>query len=153
MVLDWLKRRGHDQQHKRRTFAPRFEQLEDRLTPVTGVTNLTQGLTAQQLVQGLVGVGVQVSNVTYTGANVAAGNFTGGQNSIGFDTGVILSSGTAAAVIGTAGNFASTSNNTPGDVDLAAIVAPTQTFDAAVLEFDFVPDGDLLTFQYVFGSE
>jgi hypothetical protein len=156
MALGWLKRRGHDQQQQPKKFAPRVEQLEDRLAPVTGVTNLTQGLTPQQLVQGLVGVGVQVSNVTYTGANVAAGTFTGGQNTIGFGTGVILSSGLAAGVVAAAGTNASTANGTPGDADLTAIVSnptPTQTFDAAVLEFDFVPEGELLTFQYVFGSE
>jgi hypothetical protein len=157
MVLGWLKRRSPQpsQQKKvarRAKFAPRLEQLEDRLTPVTGVTNLTQGLTPQDLVQSLVGVGVQVSNVTYTGANVAAGNFVGGQNTIGFGTGVILSSGLAAGVVGTAGNLASTTNGTPGDADLTAI-AGNPSLDAAVLEFDFVPEGDLLTFQYVFGSE
>ena len=153
MVLGWLKRRNRQQQQpQQKKFAPGLEQLEDRLTPVTGVTNLTQGLTPQALVQGLVGVGVQVTNVTYTGANVAAGNFTGGQNTIGFGTGVILSTGLAAGVVGTAGTLASTTNGTPGDADLAAI-AGNPSFDAAVLEFDFVPEGGLLSFQYVFGSE
>jgi hypothetical protein len=159
MALGWLARRGlarrtHDQSpQSKKKFAPRLEQLEDRLVPVTAVTDLSQGVTPQQLVQSLVGVGVQVANVTYTGANVAAGRFTGGQNTIGFAQGVILSTGLAGGVVGAAGTNASTNNGTAGDADLAAIVTPNTTFDAAVLEFDFVPEGDLLTFQYVFGSE
>ena len=43
-------------------------------------------------------------------------------------------------------------NNQPGDADLTAQIGqPTQ--DASVLEFDFVPTGNLITFQYVFASD
>ena len=45
------------------------ERLEDRLTPVTSVTNLTQGATATAMVQSLLGPGVQASNIIYTGAD------------------------------------------------------------------------------------
>jgi hypothetical protein len=41
---------------------------------------------------------------------------------------------------------------TPGDPDLD-ILASSPTFDAAVLEFDFVPDDDQVFFQFVFASE
>jgi hypothetical protein len=99
-----------------------------------------------------VGSGVQISNVKFTGVNVAAGRFSGGANSIGFDQGVILSTGQAKDVIGIASQFASTNNNQPGDTDLDTLTA-NPTLDAAVLEFDFVPEGSVLNFQYVFGSE
>ncbi len=58
------------------------------------------GLTPEQLAQSLVGPGVTISNVTYTGANVAAGTFSGGEEIIGFESGIILSSGCISNVIG-----------------------------------------------------
>src|SRR5262249_30374302 len=41
---------------------------------------------------------------------------------------------------------------TPGDPALSAIVGAS-TFDAAILEFDFVPQFSTVTFRYVFSSE
>jgi hypothetical protein len=127
------------------------ELLEDRALPTIAVS----GATAQQLVQNLVGVGVKVSNVSFTGAGVAAGTFTGGTSAVGFDSGIILSSGKATDVAPPESFFASTANGTPGDAQLAALAGVTlaETFDAASLEFDFVPKGSTLTFNYVFGSE
>lgn len=85
---------------------------------------------------------------------MAAGVFVGGKNSIGIDTGVVLSSGKAKGIVGpNNAAISSTANGTPGDAQLDAIIAPIKTFDASVLEFDFVPKGGLLTFNYVFGSE
>lgn len=43
--------------------------------------------------------------------------------------------------------------NRDGDPDLDQIVTPYDTYDATVLEFDFVPQVDRLTFQYVFASD
>src|SRR3954447_13001740 len=78
-----------------RSFVPRLEALEEREVPAGLVTqDLTQGVTPQQLVSTLFGAGganLQVSNVKYTGANVAAANFTGGTGIIGFEQGIILS--------------------------------------------------------------
>lgn len=114
----------------------------------------TPGVTALSMAQALVGNNVTVSNAHFTGANVAGGTFTGGAAPIGFDSGIILSSGTLSNVVGpnTSPNT-SADNGTPGDPDLNVIVAPHQTFDAAVLEFDFVPTQSTVSFQYVFGSE
>jgi hypothetical protein len=115
----------------------------------------TGGLTAQDLADMLVGGGasVSVSNVTYSGANVAAGAFTGGASSIGFDNGIVLGSG---RVLDTAGpNLAEdtgTSNAAGGDAQLSQLSGGT-SLDAAVLEFDFVPTAPVLTFEYVFGSD
>ena len=75
-------------------------------------------------------------------------------SAIGFDSGIVLSSGQAADVVGpNTSEGTSTEFGTPGDTDLNAIVAPDQTFDASVLEFDFVPTTNQIQFQYVFGSE
>jgi hypothetical protein len=158
-MLHWLKRAfAHSTDLDRKIAAKpprlRVEQLEDRLTPVSTVTDLSQGLTPNDLVKQLVGVGVQISNVQFTGVNGSAGTFSGGQGTIGFDKGIILSSGLASGVIGAASALASTSNGSPGDTDLDALITGTgTTLDACVLEFDFVPQGAKLSFQYVFGSE
>jgi len=159
MVQDWLSAwfrtgaRSNVSSRPRGRWRLGVERLEDRLTPVSSVTDLTGGITPTQLVQSLLGPGVKVSNVTFKGDNVAAGKFSGGQNSIGFDQGILLSTGQAKSVIGTGSNFASTDNGDPGDSQLDAIVAPDPTFDATILEFDFVASGGTLNFQYVFGSE
>jgi hypothetical protein len=50
-------------------------------------------------------------------------------------------------------NFANYMNGAAGDTQLDALVAPFPTYDASVLEFDLVPVGNILEFQYVFGSE
>jgi hypothetical protein len=118
-------------------------------------TDLTpgSGQTATSLAQSLAGPGVRISNVRYTGAAIAAGSFAGGAP-IGFDSGVLLSSGDVANVIGpNQVDNRSTTNGTPGDADLNALVAPGTTSDAAVLEFDLVPSTSRLSFSYVFSSE
>ncbi len=112
-----------------------------------------QALTASDLAQALVGSGVSITNVAYTGAPIAAGTFKGGSSIIGFDSGIILSNGAVSNVIGPNCSPAITwINNTPGDVDLAAIIGQP-TFDAAVLEFDFNPSSPTIRFQYVFASD
>ena len=58
------------------------------LTPPPIVTtDLTSGATtAADVAQALVGPGVTISNVTYTGADCALGKFTGGTQPLGFET-------------------------------------------------------------------
>lgn len=118
-------------------------------------TNLTS-TTPLLLAQMLAGPGVTVSNVTFTGANVAGGSFTGGlADGLGIASGVILSSGNIANAAGPNTNDGiSTTNSTAGDADLNAIVGVGHTtLDAAVLEFDFVPTSSPVTFRYVFASD
>ena len=112
-----------------------------------------QAATAAQLVQEIAGTGVSgVTNATYTGAAGAAGIFSG-MDGIGIGSGIVLSSGSAAAVVGPNNSAAaSTVNNTAGDATLAGIAGGT-TRDAATLEFDFVPTSSLVTFTYLYGSE
>ncbi len=112
-----------------------------------------QALTANDLAQALVGPGVTISNVTYTGAPIAAGTFKGGSSIIGFDSGIILSNGAVPNVIGPNCSSGITwVNNTPGDAQLTAIIGQV-TNDAAVLEFDFNPSSPTIRFQYVFASD
>ncbi len=153
-LFRWLRSTPTAAPHAKCRPSLRVERLEDRLTPALSVTDLTGGVTATQMVQSLVGNGIQVSNVKYTGAPVASGNFSGGSGIIGFNQGIVLTSGSAKGVIGPNNQSGFTlANNTPGDSQLDTIVAPNPTLDAAVLEFDFVPQGGVLNFKYVFGSE
>ncbi len=64
-----------------------------------------------------------------------------------------MSSGNVASVVGpNTFDDMTTVNGTLGDSDLTAL-SGASTFDAAILEFDFVPNADKVFFQYVFGSE
>ena len=110
---------------------------------------------AQYLVKNiLVGSGVSVSNITYIGSVVSLGNFSNGNSTnIGMDQGIILSTGDVTHVAGP-NLLPNTQTNTLGgsDPDLASLVT-NPIYDAAILEFDFVPMSDTIRFQYVFGSE
>jgi gliding motility-associated-like protein len=108
-----------------------------------------------------VGSGISFSNATLNCAPGASARFTTISSNLGLDSGIILTSGKAKTnasqfISGADGPqnayFAANSNNTPGDGELGQL-GGIQTFDACILEFDFVPDGDSLAFEYVFGSE
>lgn len=124
----------------------------------TDLTNPT--LTPELLVDALVGDGTPTSNVVYTGDPRGAGTVSGFEDPFGIDSGVFLSSGAAvdngsqqSSIIGPNEQKGTTTNfHALGDDDLAAIVG-AYTADASVLEFDFVPTSDTVTFSYVFGSE
>jgi hypothetical protein len=115
---------------------------------------------AAALVDTLVGAGVTVSDVQYTGSPSAIGGFTG-MDAVGISSGVVMSSGyvdtggeNTSVILGPNVREDVTGvMETPGDSDLAAIIAPIETFDAAVLEFDFVSTAAEVRFLYVFGSD
>jgi gliding motility-associated-like protein len=131
-------------------------------TSVRAQVAITSAVTANQLVQTIVGTGIQYSNITSNCAATQWGRFVvTGTSNLGLDSGIILTSGTAATgginigancvPAGTQSNV-STSVNSPGDPQLTALAGVT-TRDACILEFDFVPTGDSLSFGYVFGSQ
>ncbi len=117
------------------------------------------GQTANALAQTLVGAGVTISNPTLNCPNAANGTFVvtpPNTTNLGLQAGIVLTSGTAQTtptVQGANGPALgpSTSLGTPGDADLTTLVGGA-TFDACILEFDFVPLGDTVKFDYVFGS-
>jgi len=139
----------------------------------------SNGYTPNQLVRDvLMGTGVEASNVSFTGTDVQRGYFDGSNSNIGIGSGVVLSTGNIAVGIGPndtgdasfpydsgcgvpESNIPASEQGPgglcrPGDDDLNALLPPnanTQTFDAAVLEFDFVPQHDNVIFNYVFASE
>jgi len=120
------------------------------------VTSTAQ--TPQQLVQNvLIGTGVNASNIVFTGDANAIGYFDGSNCNVGLNSGIILTTGT---VLNTAdGPFgpnnsgsSGVDNGAPGEPLLAA-AAGNGSFNAARLEFDFVPQSDSISFNFVFGSE
>jgi len=110
-------------------------------------------LTPTQLVQDvLLGGGVSVSNVTYTGGAEMRGTFSGTSN-VGITEGIILATGDIAVSIGPNNDgMAEGGGGVAGDAQLNSLISGT-TYDASVLEFDFVPSSDTIRFFYVFGSE
>jgi gliding motility-associated-like protein len=139
-------------------------------TSLNAQLTLTQA-TATELVQDvLVGGGIQVSNITSGGNPTQIGRFVGGNTvNLGITTGVVMTSGDVVTqsdqngiyYIGepaAAGTSSSSGTNTlTDDTDLNTIIssfgAPATTNNIAVIEFDFVPAGDSVAFNYVFASE
>ena len=120
------------------------------------------GQTPQQFIQSqLVGQGVTISNATFNGSSAIItsnqiGSFTAtntAYSELGLSAGILLTSGSATNAIGPNNQCGkSTDLQLPGDPDLNTIAGGT-TFDACILEFDFVPVSDTLKFRYEFGSE
>jgi hypothetical protein len=96
-----------------------------------------------------------VGTPTYTGAATASGLFSGGTGIFPFESGIVLTTGEAAFVIGPNNDdSAGVDNETPGDAALSAIAGQgAETFNASILEFQFIPTGGTISFQFVFGSE
>lgn len=119
------------------------------------VQTLETNLTPQDLMNNILGSNVSVSNLQYTGANIASGVFTNGLSSgISIDDGIILSCGSASYCIGpNESTGASYINSVPGDPDLDTLIPGYSTNDASILEFDFVPQFNVITFNYIFASE
>ena len=117
-------------------------------------------LTPSQLIQDvLLGAGITVSNVSFNGIADPAtpqegtGSFTATGSNLNIPAGIILSSGFAENIADEASGFQSDNfDQAFVDADLETIADETIN-DAAVLEFDFVPNGDSVKFRYVFGSE
>ena len=114
---------------------------------------IDNSMTPQQLVQDvLLGQGVVVSNITYTGNPMQIGRFDASNANFPISEGIVMASGDVNDIPAAGGTFASTIVGVPGDADLD-VVSSAGTNDAVVLEFDFVPTGDSIKFDYIFGSE
>lgn len=125
--------------------------------------SVTNTLTPEQLVQNvLLGFGVTATNITVNGspllANTVQSNvtfFNSGTTNFPIQQGVLLTTGLGTGAIGPNNSTSQTNGGTPmvtSDVDLNNIANGTVT-NGVVLEFDFVPSGDTISFNYIFGSE
>lgn len=120
---------------------------------ITAQLVTTTGLTANQLASILAGPGVQISNAIITSPSNYYSSFNGATTNLGIASGILLTTGDGNIAVGPNNLAGAASNdNNPGDNDLENLTG-TPTFDAAVLEFDFVPQNDTIKFRYVFASE
>ena len=95
-----------------------------------------------------------VSNVQVLGEDFSVGHFSNGENIIGIDRGIIISSGDIkSASSNNTDTETTTVIGTSGDKDLSRITATASVFDASGISFDFVPLSNRVSFSYVFASE
>ena len=99
-----------------------------------------------------------MSNITFNGAPMAIGYFNGTNTTLGIDEGILLTTGTVLNTLdGPHGpnnqSGAGMDNGAGGYPPLSNIIGGTPTFNASILEFDFVPYSDTVRFNYVFASE
>ena len=112
----------------------------------------TLSATAATLANTLVGPGITISSPTLTCAGASEGVFTGATAALGFDNGFFLTNGDGSSAFGYADAAMPDGElGRPGDPDLSAL-ADTTTYDACVLEFDFIAAGSSINVNYVFGS-
>jgi hypothetical protein len=123
--------------------------------------SIDTNMTPRQLVEKLlVGQGVKVGKVSYTGNKLAIGHYKSTNLPIDLKEGVLLCTGNVFEAIGpnsypyTTTEFmdVKAQRKLKGDKDLNRI-AHNMSYDAAILEFDFIPTGNKLAFTYCFGSE
>jgi gliding motility-associated-like protein len=128
---------------------------------------LNGSLTPQQAVQNvLLGSGVTAMNITFNGqpggqVDEQIGGFNGANCNIGMPAGVILATGSIFNALGPNDSGSSSlggGNIGFGDIDLLMVSQGSNPNtisinDAAKLEFDFIPTGDSLQFDFVFASD
>ncbi len=104
----------------------------------------------------LLGDGIVVSNITFSGNDNQIGSFNGVNSNIGIGNGIILATGDVNLAVGPNDQGGATEgggNFGASDPDLV-IANPGLSFnDAAILEFDFIATGDSVSFRYVWSSE
>ena len=112
----------------------------------------------------LLGLGVNAFNVTINGNPLTAESpvsnvsyFSNTNSLFPFDSGILLTTGNGIGAVGP-NNSGSNTDNTPStpnvgsDPHLLAIANGNVT-NGVVLEFDFIPSGDTVSFNYIFGSD
>ncbi|MEX1190893.1 MAG: choice-of-anchor L domain-containing protein [Brumimicrobium sp.] len=116
------------------------------------------GQTPDQLVQNvLLGTGVSVSNVFFSGANNAIGTFNATNTNLGIDKGIIMTTGTinntADGPHGPNDSGSSGMDNGESGYGQLTNLVGNDTYNASILEFDFIPYSDTVKFEYIFASE
>ena len=117
--------------------------------------------TAQQLVSNFFANNTncgQATNVSVSGGNFSGaqsfGSFNQGTSTFPFTNGIVLSTGRATSTVGpNTGNSSESISSWNGDADLEQALSLGNTFNATVLEFDFIPATNKISFDYIFSSE
>ncbi|MGE0562329.1 MAG: choice-of-anchor L domain-containing protein [Flavobacteriales bacterium] len=142
---------------------------------------ISNGSSPSVLVDSLVGTGVTFSNVTFQGVYGTSSKYQAGlftvsgtvATNLGFTSGIVLCTGNTSDIPLSMSTYPGSSNFTSsglistcanGEVrqggscpiyinDVDVLAGSQNYYNAAVLEFDFVPTTTGVEFQYVFGSE
>lgn len=133
------------------------------LSTAFGQITVTNTQSPSNYVQNiLLGTGVTANNITYNGSPLNAQSiqsnisyFNAGSTTFPIASGILVSTGAGTDAMGPNNSGSSTAGGTPSvasDADLNAIANAGVT-NGAVLEFDFVPAGDTVSFRYLFGSD
>ena len=132
------------------------------------LTNLTAGELVQNVLISNNSITFDPTNITILEDPVGIGNpelrswgyFTRGNSDFPFEEGIILSTGIAVEAEGPNNNVENGLGllTWSGDEDLKSILDQTNgdhhpTFNATGFQFDFIPEGDTLVFDFIFASE
>ena len=124
--------------------------------------SVDEGYTAQDLVEDVL-INSPCANVF--NISVSGGNFATGEKSYGFfeasgtgfpfENGIILSTGKINNAPGPNSYLPDDGGSMgwDGDIDLNQALGLSNSFNATILEFDFIPLGNNISFDYIFSSE
>jgi len=102
------------------------------------------------------GEGIQITNIIFNGDTISLGYFDSGLNNIDMDKGLLLSTGSFNDIANTndqeSSGDAHTISPAVTDMDLL-LLADGLVSDVTKIEIEFIPLGDEISFNYVFGSE
>lgn len=124
--------------------------------------SVDEGYTPQDLVEDILinSTCANVFNVSVSGGNFATGEksfgyFDGTGTTFPFQNGIILSTGKINNAPGPNSYLSDDGGSMgwDGDADLNEALGLSNTFNATVLEFDFIPLGNKISFDYIFSSE
>ena len=130
----------------------------------TSGQNITvnENYTAQELVEDVL---INSSCANVFNVSVSGGNFASGEKSFGyfdgtgttfpFQNGIIISTGKINNAPGPNSYLSDDGGNMGwnGDPDLNQALGLSNTYNATILEFDFIPLGNRISFDYIFSSE
>lgn len=130
----------------------------------TSGQNITvnENYTAQELVEDIL---INSSCANVFNVSVSGGNFASGEKSFGyfdgtgttfpFQNGIIISTGKINNAPGPNSYLSDDGGNMGwnGDPDLNQALGLSNTYNATILEFDFIPLGNRISFDYIFSSE
>lgn len=124
--------------------------------------SVDEGFTPQDLVENVLinSTCANVFNVSVSGGNFATGErsfgyFDGTGTTFPFQNGIILSTGKINNAPGPNSYLSDDGGNMgwDGDPDLNQALGLNNSFNATILEFDFIPLGNKISFDYIFSSE
>uniref|UniRef100_UPI004049F0EC choice-of-anchor L domain-containing protein n=1 Tax=Flavobacterium sp. TaxID=239 RepID=UPI004049F0EC len=129
---------------------------------IAQVITVDESNTAQELIENILleSQCASVSNISVLGGNFASGElsygaFNANGSSFPFLNGIILSTGKINNAPGPNTSLLDDGNGIgwDGDSDLEDALGLSNSFNATVLEFDFVPIGTRISFDYILSSE